>query len=419
MGVARFLHLPRQVEPPEIEVAVVGRDRKERRSGIPVHVHLVREGVPFVVELQPLHAEGVAVHLGVDGSGVGREGGFLIIGEIRHRQRNQIFLGDGGAHVFALDIFLTVNQPGRFAWAEQSGSLREDGGEGDVVRGLHIASQLEPFRKEAAADFAAEDADGEVFVRFHIRARFDDDAALELAVADDGVRHVDAVASGGIGESDKPFILAAVEFGMAVGHQQGGIDVRNADPRCTGVNFAAVEVQFRVLSALHDDQGVARAAVVNAERPAVERKGSPFDREQQVLSVGGVVVGLDVHLAAVFAVLDRQTAFDADSRLKRRRFAEKAHGMAVEIERYRSALDDGAEIPGAGVQSGRVNVGIELDIRYAAAQRGTQLRIGGYKLRRALAVAAVRGRCRDLQSGRETKQHDQSEQQAEQPLLGG
>ena len=259
------------------------------------------------------------------------------------------------------------------------------------------------------------DADGErPPQRDGLAALFDDNAALEFSAVDHGVRLAFPVRPGGVGEADQPLELAAVEFGLAVGRQQGGIDIGNADHRGDGVDLAAVEDDLRVALAFDDHNAVFGKTVIDADPPAVEREASGLGVDQHLLAAARIGIGVDVELAAAAAVLDRQIARDADGSRERRGSAEKGHGISGEIQRDLAGLNNGPGISRAAVQLGRFDVGAELHIGNAGAQRRAKLVIGRDDHRVARVRAA--SRCADGGAGcREQRcQQNRCQQQREQ-----
>lgn len=127
--------------------------------------------------------------------------------------------------------------------------------------------------KRPPAEAAAADADGErPPLRDGLAALFNDDTALELAAVDHGFRLAYPVRPGGVGEADQPLELAAVEFGLAVGRQQGGIDIGDADLRGDGVDLAAVKDDLRVALALDDHNAVFARPLSTPIRPLLSVK---------------------------------------------------------------------------------------------------------------------------------------------------
>ena len=358
------------------------------------------------VDLHLDQTEGVGADVGVGCAAVGREGDALIVVEILGRQGDEVLLRDGVCHVFGLDVLLTVDQAGPLVGANQRGPLREHCGKGKVFRGLLAAAEREILREEAAAKAAALDADGErPPQRDGLAALFDDNAALEFSAVDHGVRLAFSVRSGGVGKADQSLKLAAVEFGLAAGRQQRGIDIGDADLRRDGVDLSAVKGDLRVALALDDDKGVFGQAVINAEPPAVEREAAGLGEDQHLLAAGRIGSCVEVELAAAAAVLDRQITRDADGRRERRGLAEKSHGIAVKIQLHRSGLPDGFGISRAAIEILGVNVGAELNIGDAGAQRGAKLLIGGYDFRIAFGGTASGSRGCAPQGGEEDNQH--------------
>ena len=363
------------------------------------------------VDLHLDQTEGVGADVGVGCAAVGREGDALIVVEILGRQGDEVLLRDGVCHVFGLDVLLTVDQAGPLVGANQRGPLREHCGKGKVFRGLLAAAEREILREEAAAKAAALDADGErPPQRDGLAALFDDNAALEFSAVDHGVRLAFPVRSGGVCEADQALKFAAVEFGLAVGRQQGGIDIGNADHRGDGVDLAAVKDDLRVALALDDDDAVFGKTVIDADPPAVEREATGLGEDQHLLAAGRIGIGGDVELAAAAAVLDRQIALDADGRRERRGSAEKGHGIAVKIQLYRSGLLDGLGISRAVIELLGVNVGAELDIGDAGTQCGAKLLIGGYDFWVVFGSAAACGRGCAPYGGEKADQHYQCKQ---------
>ena len=384
-------------------------ERVQRSAAVAArYVHLVRHIGRRTVDLHLDQTEGVGADVGVGRAAVGREGDALIVVEILGRQGDEVLLRDGVGHVFALDVLLTVDQAGPLVGAKQSGPLREHCGKGKVFQGLLAAAEREILREEAAAEAAAADTDGErPPLRDGLAALFNDDTALELAAVDHGFRLAYPVCPGGVGEADQPLELAAVEFGLAVGRQQRGIDIGDADLRGDGVDLAAVKDDLRVALALDDHNAVFGKTVIDADPPAVEREASGLGEDQHLLAAGRIGIGVDVELAAAAAVLDRQVARDADGSRERRGSAEKGHGIAVKIQLNRSSLLDGLVISRAVIEILGVNVGTELDIGDAGAQGRAELRIGGYDSWVAFGGAAACGRGDAPQGGEEADQHCQ------------
>ena len=147
---------------------------------------------------------------------------------------------------------------------------------------------------------------------------------------------------------------------------------------------------------LDDDDAVFGKTVIDADPPAVEREASGLGEDQHLLAAGRIGIGVDVELAAAAAVLDRQIARDADGSRERRGSAEKGHGISGEIQLNRSGLPDGFGISRAVVQLGRFDVGAELHIGNAGAQRRAELVIGRDDHR----VARVRAASRCADGGR-------------------
>ena len=409
--VACVPHRLRQGVPVEPEL-LFRTERVQRSAAVAArHVHLVRNIGRLTVDLHLDQTEGIGADVGIGRAAVGREGDALIVVEILGRQGDDVLLRDGVGHVFGLDVLLTVDQAGPLVGAKQSGPLREHCGKGKVFQGLLAAAEREILREEAAAEAAAADADGKrPPLRDGLAALFNDDTALELAAVDHGFRLAYPVRSGGVGEADQPLELAAVEFGLAVGRQQGGIDIGDADLRGDGVDLAAVKDDLRVALALDDHNAVFGKTVIDADPPAVEREASGLGVDQHLLAAARIGIGVDVELAAAAAVLDRQVALHADGSRERRGSAEKGHGIAVKIQLNRSGLLDGLGISRAVVESLGVNVGAELDIGCAGAQGGAELCIGGNDFRIAFGGAAAGGRGGAPQGGEEAEQHYQCKQ---------